>query len=86
MTPLGKMQKKVVLVGLIVLLAMWLYPPWIHGAGAYRKTAGYYFLFDTIQRSHSVHTIDFGRLFAQSVAVCIIIVVLALLTHPKEQK
>jgi hypothetical protein len=86
MKPLGQTQKKIALIGAIILVAMWLYPPWIHGTGAYRHTAGYYFLFDTNQHNESVHSIDFGRLFAQTVVVCIIIAILTLLFRAKSPK
>ncbi len=61
---------KVVIVGILLLLTSWIYPPWIHYS-SYSKTShvGWYFIFDTYQGGADVRGIDFGRLFLLNVII-----------------
>ena len=48
--------KVVLVVTVLLLVASWIYPPWIYGRGEH----GWAFLFDT---SHGTMRVDFGRLY-----------------------
>jgi hypothetical protein len=52
--------KAVVVVTVLLLLASWIYPPWIIGSGRY-VSHGWFFVFDTT--GETAMRVDFGRLF-----------------------
>jgi hypothetical protein len=52
--------KAVLAVTVLLVVASWIYPPWIIGSGRY-VSHGWFFVFDTT--SQTVQRVDFGRLF-----------------------
>jgi len=52
--------RTVVVVTILLLVASWIYPPWIIGSGR-SVSHGWFFVFDTT--SETVQRVDFGRLF-----------------------
>jgi hypothetical protein len=52
--------RAVIAVTILLLLASWIYPPWIIGSGRY-VSHGWFFVFDTTRGV--VMRVDFGRLF-----------------------
>ena len=76
-------QRNAVLIGMAIVLAMWLFPPWIHGSGLYIRDAGYFFLFDIQQHNDStIHRIAFDRLFAQNVVAFIVTTAAFIMLRP----
>ena len=77
-------QRRVILLGAVILAGMWLYPPWTSHADYSVQTA-YRFLLAT---GYGVHSIAFGRLFVQTGVVCILIfaIVFALDATPRNGK
>jgi hypothetical protein len=76
-------QRNAVLIGMAIVLAMWLFPPWIHGSGRGIEDAGYFFLFDMQQHNNfEIHRIDFGRLFAQNVVAFIVTTAAFIMLRP----
>jgi hypothetical protein len=64
-------QRICIVIGMAILVAMWLFPPWLdHGYSYGYEFGGYSFLF------YSEHDrVDFGRLIAQSVVVGVLTII-----------
>lgn len=64
-------QRRCLVAGIVVLAAVWLFPPWVEGT--HRRAAGYNFVFDFFDNlERSARRIDFERLLVESVVVSIL--------------
>jgi len=69
---MNKSQKFIVLIGLLVLLAMCLVPPWYSSVGSTSKGLGYGFLFSPPTYGTFISSIDFTRLGLQCVTLALL--------------
>ena len=72
---MNKAQRIVLVAGLLVVVAMVVYPPWVATKVDYRGGLGqteYHLLIAEVSNSHAVFEIDLKRLFLQIVAVGIL--------------
>jgi ABC-type glycerol-3-phosphate transport system permease component len=93
MTAISGKQRITVYIWLVLLAAMWAFPPWVHFAREAKRAqivqhpSGYYFLADTQQeekyRQFIVFRIDLPRLVVQSVLVSTIMAGAFILSRDK---